>query len=158
MEQISATRGLPRREQGSALVELALILPLIVLLFVGAVDLGRAFYYSNAVARAAESGALYGSQNPTDTAGMVQISDQAMQAAFNSAADMSGTNATATYGCECMSGSGLSSGCTNTPSCTTNEVYYVTVTANSTYQTLLPWPGIPSSYNLSSTVTMRSGG
>lgn len=158
IDRTPKTRRLSQRENGSALIELALILPLILLLFMGAVDLGRAFYYSNAVAKAAESGALYGSQNPTDTSGMVLTSDNAMQAAFNSAQDMSGVNATASYGCECSNGSGLSASCTSAPACTSNQVYYVTVTANATYKTLLPWPGIPSSYNLSSTVTMRSGG
>lgn len=155
MDRRSMSRGLARHEEGSALIELALILPLLLVLFMGAVDLGRAFYYSNTVVRAAEAGALYGSENPTDPTGMIDASDEAMGTAFSNAPDMSGVNSTAGYGCECNSGSGQSAGCTSTLSCSTNEVYYVTVTANATYKTLIPWPGIPSSYNMSSTVTMR---
>jgi Flp pilus assembly protein TadG len=157
MEQTPPVHNCALHEKGSALVEMALILPLLLLLFMGAVDLGRAFYYSNTVARAAEAGALYGSQNPTDTTGMIDASNEAMSSAFGSAQDMSGLNATASYGCECNGGTGQSPACATTPSCTTNEVYYVTVTANATYNTLLPWPGIPDAVNLSSTVTMRGG-
>ncbi|MBE7159246.1 MAG: pilus assembly protein, partial [Rhodospirillales bacterium] len=52
------------------MVELALLLPLLLLLLVGAVDLGRAFYVAIEVSSAASAGAVYGTQNPTDTAGM----------------------------------------------------------------------------------------
>lgn len=147
-----------RNEKGSALVEMALIMPMILLLLMGIVDLGRAFYYSNAVARAAEAGALYGSQNPTDTTGMVDASDNAMSAAFGTAHDLTGNNATASYGCECADGTGQSLACSTTPSCANiNTVYYVTVKANAAFKPLLPWPGVPSSFNLSSKVTMRGG-
>lgn len=147
-----------QNEKGSALVEMAVIMPLILLLLMGIVDLGRAFYYSNAVARAAEAGALYGSQNPTDTTGMVDASDSAMSAAFGSAPDLTTNNATASYGCECADGTGISAACATTPSCTNmNTVYYVTVTASAAFKPLIPWPGVPSSFNLSSKVTMRGG-
>lgn len=157
MEPKSSIPKSARNQRGSALVELALILPLILLLFMGIIDLGRAFFYSNTVARAAEAGALYGAQNPTDTTGMIDASDQAMSAAFATAQDVSGVNSSAVYGCECSDGTGQSASCTVTPSCTANQVYYVTVTSNATYKTLVPWPGIPSSISMSSTVTMRGG-
>lgn len=158
METTPATRNSAQNEKGSALVELALILPLLLLLFMGIVDLGRAFYYSNSVARAAEAGALYGAQNPTDTTGMVDASDQAMSTGFGSAKDMKGKSATASYGCECADGTGKSTACSTAPSCTNmNTVYYVTVQANAAFKPLLPWPGVPSSFSLSSTVTMRGG-
>lgn len=159
MQRHSTARNLAQLESGSALIELALILPLLLLLFMGIVDLGRAFYYSNAVARAAEVGALYGARNPTDTSGMVDASDHAMSAAFGGAKDSTSMDSSASYGCECNGGTSQSPGCTVTPSCgsDTNQVYYVTVTANAAFQPILPWPGVPSSFNLSSTVTMRGG-
>jgi Flp pilus assembly protein TadG len=63
----------PRR--GVAASELALILPLFVLLFVIAVDFGRVFYVEYIVINAARCGAVYGSTNPTcaqDAAGIQQ--------------------------------------------------------------------------------------
>jgi Flp pilus assembly protein TadG len=45
------------RERGTALIEFTLILPLLLLLTVAAVDLGRAFYVKNMVEQAAREGA-----------------------------------------------------------------------------------------------------
>jgi len=58
---------------GVAAIELAVILPLFVFLFVLAVDFGRVFYVEFIVTSAARCGAQYGSTNPTcalDAAGI----------------------------------------------------------------------------------------
>ena len=56
----SAThRSLRTSETGSALLEVALILPTLILVLVGAVDFGRAYYVTIEVSSAAEAGALY---------------------------------------------------------------------------------------------------
>ncbi len=59
----SRPRG-TRRSRGQALVELALVTPLLLLLFAAAADLGRAFYAYVAVENAAKEGALFGSRAP----------------------------------------------------------------------------------------------
>ena len=59
-----------RCECGSALVELALLVPVFMFLIYAVVDFGRAFYMAQELASAAHAGAEYGAQNPTDTAGM----------------------------------------------------------------------------------------
>jgi Flp pilus assembly protein TadG len=51
MKKMTALRRPKQNESGTALIELAFILPLLLLIFMGIVDLGRAFYYSNTVAR-----------------------------------------------------------------------------------------------------------
>jgi hypothetical protein len=53
------------RRRGQALVELALILPVMLFLIVGALDLGRVFYSKIAVTDAAKEGALVASQGGT---------------------------------------------------------------------------------------------
>jgi PKD repeat protein len=50
---------------GQAIVELALILPVLLLLMVGALDLGRVFYSQITINDAAREGALEGARNPT---------------------------------------------------------------------------------------------
>ncbi len=59
----SPTRDLARDifggDAGQSLVEVALALPLLLLILVGLADLGRAFYYTTAVASAARQGAAY---------------------------------------------------------------------------------------------------
>src|SRR3954447_20899578 len=54
-------------EQGQALVELALVTVVMLLLLVGALDLGRVFYGQIAVTDAAKEGALVASQGGTYT-------------------------------------------------------------------------------------------
>jgi Flp pilus assembly protein TadG len=51
-----------RQERGQSLVELALVTPLILLLFAGAGDLGRAFYGFIAIENAVKEGVLYGAR------------------------------------------------------------------------------------------------
>ena len=53
------------RSRGQALVELALILPVLLVLFASALDLGRLFYSQITIANAAKEGALEASRNPT---------------------------------------------------------------------------------------------
>lgn len=143
--------GLLKAERGASLVELALVLPLLMLLLMGAVDFGRAFYLAMEISGAAQAGAEYGAQNPTDTTGM-------SAAAKYDAPDVPGlVVSTPTYGCECAAGTGFSATCANTPSCpSSNIVYRVTVNVSATYSPWFPWPKIPSSISLSSSATMRS--
>ena len=57
----SPTRDLARDifggNAGQSLVEVALALPLLLLILIGLADLGRAFYYTTAIASAARQGA-----------------------------------------------------------------------------------------------------
>lgn len=62
---------LRRGERGQSLVELALSLTVILLLLAGAVDFSMAYFSFSAMQDAAQEGALYGSVNPTDTAGII---------------------------------------------------------------------------------------
>ena len=60
-----------RRERGQSLVELALSLTVILLLLAGAVDFSMAYFSFTAMQDAAQEGALYGSVNPSDDAGII---------------------------------------------------------------------------------------
>jgi Flp pilus assembly protein TadG len=65
--------GKRSRSRGQSLVEFALISPVLLLLLVGVLDLGRAFYIQTALQNAAREGTRYGSVHPT----WVVASDQA---------------------------------------------------------------------------------
>jgi Flp pilus assembly protein TadG len=147
------------REAGASLVELAFLLPMLSLLLVGTIDLGRLAYMSIEVSSAARAGVQYGQQNgatSADTAGM-------QTAAMNDAPDLAGTNngalsATATYWCQCADGSSVTQGCSIVPPCTASHlVNYVKVTTSATFKPWFPYPGIPSSLNLSGKAVMRAG-
>ncbi len=59
----------PTRGQG--LVEFALVLPLLVLIIFGVLDLGRAFYSLIAITNAAREGARYGAYHADDMTGVI---------------------------------------------------------------------------------------
>jgi len=143
-------RDLVRRDDGASVVEVALLMPVLLLMLVGAVDFGQAYYSAIEVEAAAEAGALYGTQQPTDTAGM-------QAAAILDAPDVTGLTATATYGCQCSDGTGVSLNCSSAPTnCSSNVVNYVQVSTSATYTAILRFPGIPITIPLSSVVRMRS--
>lgn len=140
-----------RGEHGGSLVEIALLVPLLVVLLFAAVDLGRALYLSQELAGAAHAAAMYGAQHPADTAGMTT-------AAQDGAPDVPNLSVgTPTYGCECADGTAYSASCAVQPSCT-DRVDRVNVTVSGTYTPLLHWPGFLSSMSLSSSASMRSAG
>lgn len=141
---------LMHRTEGSSFIELALLLPFLLLLFVGAVDLGRLYFMCVEVTGAAQAGALYGVQNPNDTSGM-------QSAAAAGASSLSGVSTTATYGCECSDGSSASASCTSTPACTYNYVNYVDVVSRVQYQPIFNYPGLPSTMTLTRETRMRVG-
>jgi Flp pilus assembly protein TadG len=67
----SGSAKLQQGERGQSLVELALSLSVILLLLAGAVDFSIAYFSFSAMQDAAQEGALYGSINPTDEAGII---------------------------------------------------------------------------------------
>ncbi|HWA96396.1 MAG TPA: TadE/TadG family type IV pilus assembly protein [Terracidiphilus sp.] len=146
---VQAKHAAFRADAGSSFIELALTIPLFILLLCGVVDFGRAYFMAMEVAGAAQAGASYGSQNPTDITGI-------QNAAQQDAPDVTGlTVGTPTYGCECSDGTNFVASCASKPTCTHNVVYRVSVTASTNYQPLIPWPGIPSNINISRTAVMR---
>lgn len=59
-----------KEERGQSLVEMAILLPLLLLLMIGLLDLGRAYYVIVALRDAADEGASYASIAPTDVSGV----------------------------------------------------------------------------------------
>jgi Flp pilus assembly protein TadG len=136
-------------EDGGSVIETALLMPLLLLLLVGAVDYGRGFFAAIEVSSAAEAGALYGTLNSTDTAGMIAM-------AKLDAKDIPGLTATAVYGCECSDNSASSANCAVALTCGANVVTYVEVATTATYVPILRYPGIPTSFALKGKVRLRT--
>lgn len=62
-----------RKERGQELVEYALILPIMMLILMSILDLGRAVYYYSAIHNSAREGARYGIINPEDPVGIEAV-------------------------------------------------------------------------------------
>ena len=140
-----------RKAHGSAMVELALVMPPLLLLVVGVADFGRAFYAAIEVQGAAEAGALAGSRSVPNAS----KTDMITAAAKNDAADLdrSTVSVSPTKYCQC-SGSTTRVSCRAT--CASGNVrMYLEVTATRTFKPMLGYPKVPVSVPISDTVVIR---
>lgn len=65
-----------KKDEGQAVLELAIVMPLLVLLFLGAIEFGRLCYVGIEVTNAAQAGASYGAQNhalASDVSGITAV-------------------------------------------------------------------------------------
>jgi len=120
--------------RGAAVVELAVLLPLLVLLFIGTVDFGRIFYFSLTLQNAARAGALYASDPETQhESPFASVQEAALADATNLDPQPTITQTSGT------DGTGRN---------------YVEVTASYTFDTITGFPGIPSTVDIRRTVRM----
>ena len=145
-------RTYPRR-RGTATVELALLLPFLVSLFLVATDFARVFYYTITIENAIHNAALFGGQ-VFDNQNQQWIGNQQywqgpdgqLVSIESVAAKLDGTNLSP----------GLTASNFNIRSGTDadgNPVNIVTVTY--TFNTIVPYPGIPSPLTITRTAQVR---
>ena len=68
MSVIKRKHKLTRSERGQSLVELAITLPILILLLLGTLDFGMAIFSYSMLRDSAQEGAFYGSFNPSNSA------------------------------------------------------------------------------------------
>jgi Flp pilus assembly protein TadG len=81
---------------GQSLIELALLLPLIIVLVISAIELGRLFYTHTVITNAAREGAYYLSIHPTDYDSGTGAAPKTLQAAQREASNSGIGNITTT--------------------------------------------------------------
>ena len=137
------------RTRGQAAVELALSVPLLLMMFLVVVETGRAFYIAISVSNAARAGVQYGSQNLStagDNAGM-------QAAAANDAPNIVGMTTTATHFCQCANGS--ASTCLSTDCAGSHRLLYTQVNTSALYTPLVNFMGILPSMTMPGKAVMR---
>jgi Flp pilus assembly protein TadG len=72
-----------RSRRGAAAVELAILLPVLTLLFVGVLDFGRVFYHYQIVTECARNGARYASGSTANSTNTAAIQSAARAGATN---------------------------------------------------------------------------
>ena len=140
--------------RGQAAVELAMVTPILLLMLLAAVEMGRIYYVWVTAHDAARAAVEYGSQSvitASDNAGM-------QTAATNDAKDISGLTVTPTHYCECQDGSTITCGDAVCGAGNGPQIVYVSVTTKVTFKTLTNFPGIPSPFNLQATAIRRVQG
>jgi Flp pilus assembly protein TadG len=147
-------RILGKDNHGASLIELALVTPMLVLLVFGAIDLGRGYYVYLELVNAAHAGAEYGSLHPSDTANIIKAATKSNEMNVSFATPL------VTYGYECSDGSSYTASatslaCTATATRDSKAVHRVQVNTSAVYTTFLPWSGIPSTFTLYGSATIR---
>ena len=124
------------RRRGAALVELAIALPLLSFVLLVVADFARVFHDYLTITDCSRNGALYASTSTSQSASTYQSG-----IASSSLADVGGLSPSPTV----ASATGSSA-----------EGYaYVDVTVAYNFKTLVSYPGIPGSVQLSATTRMR---
>ena len=154
-------RGRGGSETGSALVELAMALPLLVIIMIITIDFARVFYLGMALTNAARAGAQFGVQTLARTGDFVNIQNTA-----TAATNVTGITAVATRLCQCATNAGVFSGtapgansCNNAESVAcpgAHRVMTVTVTTTKAFRTIMrAVPGVANPLTLTRTATLR---
>ena len=164
MKDVDAIRGkrlnwwlslMRRGEHGAALVELALTLPMLGVLLVGASEFATLEYDAIEVTNAARAGVAYGSQSSTtasDLSGM-------QSAATNDGSNVAGIHATAIefWSCSNAPSTQYSSVAAANTACATGThvLNYVQVNTTATVSPSVSIPGVPASFTLTGVAVMR---
>lgn len=165
------------KSAGQSLVECALLLPFMMVLMLGILEIGRAIFITIKVTNGATAGAGYGTQNPATAGDPIGIENAALcdadGAVFptqgpllpvcNTSGILTRSNITPTVGCTCDGGGGNS--CNPMPaescasfSCSSGSgivVECVQVQTQATYSPLFPYPGLPSQFVANGNAIMR---
>jgi len=134
------------KSSGQAMLELCLILPVLLLLILGTIELGRAAYFEIEVSDAARAGALYAAQSMADAVDGAGI----LQAVQKNAQDLSLTNANLNLPplvCVCPGSASVTTGTCPGGGCTNPQVY-VTVNTSYSLSPLFQYPGLPATFPL----------
>jgi Flp pilus assembly protein TadG len=142
-----------REDTGQALVELALVLPIFILLLVGAVEVGYLAYASIEVANAARAGVAYAAQNHTTASDITNIT---LAAKNDVSQDLENLSVTVSQSCSCSDGTAIT--CATAASCLSPAIINesVQVQTSASVNTVFHFPGIPSSVTLGGYASMST--
>ena len=141
----------PEATAGVAAIELAIIAPVLVLALICTIDLGLGIHRRMQVESAAQAGAEYAIARG--------FSQDGVTSAVANATSFTGVSANPApqQFCGCASVSGVAASTCGVP-CpdASNPGTYVTVSAQGSYTTLIPYPMFPDTYNFAAQSTVRT--
>jgi Flp pilus assembly protein TadG len=155
--------GVSRSQSGQALLEAALVTPLLLLMLVGTVELGRYAYLGILVGNAARAGAAYGAQGLAQSGDLIGIQLAADNDFKSNGQPASALTVSSSNSCGCDNGGTITTaGCNpaTNPSAGTcsgggHWVVMVSVTASGMFTPLFNYPGVSNSITISRTSTIR---
>ncbi len=136
---MKTARSLAECESGSALAEMAVVLPMLVLLLIALIEVGRFGDYTLRAGNAARAGVQFGAQNTITAMNNAGMQD----AATSDAAEGAMFNATASHFCTCADGSTSTCAADDCPN--SHRILYVQVLTTGSFPSLTNFPGLPAS-------------
>lgn len=151
--------GLARDQRGAALVELAIALPMLAIIMVGALDFSRVFRSTMVVTAAARAGALYGAYNVPHAFDNNNITS-AVNTVLSSNNMTSGPSPTINVLCECATDAGVFTATSPANTCTAtctggHMVTRVSVSVTRTFTLGSSLPAFPTSITVTRTAIQR---
>jgi Flp pilus assembly protein TadG len=140
-----------QENKGVVAIELAILLPVILLMLMAVTDFARIFYAGITLVNAAHAGAQYATQNLAHMADRNQI----IQVVMNDAQDLADVEVSVSCQTQCPNQISIACGeqCADSQA---PEKSVVQVTGSHEFKTLFPWPGIPAVVSLRWTSVMRA--
>lgn len=142
-----------RSQDGAALIEFAIVVPMLALLLIGVVETGRYMAYGLRLSNAAHAGAQFGAQNPVNATTPADI-----ESAACSDSGFSCTSSTPAPGHTASPDTMLvttSSFCSSKTSPCPNDSFYVLVKTSATFRALLRYPIFGDSISMSAQATQQ---
>jgi Flp pilus assembly protein TadG len=146
-------------DRGTALVELSVALPLMMIMLVGTIDFGRVFYRALAVGQAARAGAEYGAQSLAKSTDTTAIKAAAKNAVSSDLTLIDSDLSTART-CQCATNAGVFSNtspantCTGTP-CTAPDHLVISVGVTASKAFSVPYLGMSSTITRTTKIRVR---
>jgi len=144
------------QQRGIIVIEAIIVLPIMLLILFSILDFGRVMYASITTTNAARVAAGYGAQNTNyalDFSGMESV---ALADAIDLDVDAHNSSAvsiTTERICRCVDSGNIS--CASISSCSSGFEVYVRTTASRDFRTLVPYPIIINSVQLTRSATIR---
>ena len=137
-------------ESGQSLAEMAFLTPLLLLLLVGTIEIGRFAYYSIEVSDAARAAVQYGAQSLADSKDTRGL----LLAAQHDAPEVSGLKVNSRDLCACSGSPATFVGCP-ARNCAGHPVVFINVHTTATISPLFSYPGLPATFVANGHAIMR---
>jgi Flp pilus assembly protein TadG len=136
---------------GQSVVEMALVTPLLLLMLLGTIEIGRFAYYGIELSSAARAGVQFGAQSLADSRDL----DGIRQAAQNDAPEVPGLNVAASDQCACSNSPATLVGCPAFGCAPGHALVFLQVDTTANIKPLFRYPGLPRNFPAKGHAVMR---
>jgi Flp pilus assembly protein TadG len=138
-------------QRGQSVAEVALVTPLLLLLLLGAIEIGRFAYYGIEVSNAARAGVQYGAQSLADSKDISGIT----KAAQNDAPEVADLRVNAQNQCACSNTPSNFVGCPAINCFSGHGLVFLQVDTTASIRPLFRYPGLSSTFTAHGHAIMR---